>query len=57
LPRLLDKGLIRTVGMEARAKAAFTWTELGWTLTANLDRLLPTFAAEKKAKDGAGDSI
>ena len=41
VPRLLDKGLIRTVRATSEGKAAFGWTELGKTLATNLDRLVP----------------
>ncbi|MBE0549465.1 MAG: hypothetical protein IH627_17790 [Rubrivivax sp.] len=41
MPRLLDKGLIRTVSITSEGYARFAWTELGYSLAKDVAKLVP----------------
>jgi hypothetical protein len=41
MPRLLDKGLIRTVSITNEGHARFAWTELGYSLAKDVVKLVP----------------
>jgi hypothetical protein len=41
MPRLLDKGLIRTVSITSEGYARFAWTELGYSLAKDVAKLIP----------------
>ena len=48
LSRLLDKQLIRTVGVTNDAQGMFRWTELGHVLAAKLDLLVPVVGVQSE---------
>ena len=63
IPRLLDKGLIRTAGVTEDEQAVFAWTELGHAVATRLDEYIPvvrraveTSDAVDKPADPTGDA-
>jgi len=56
MPRLLDKGLIRTVSITSEGHARFAWTELGYSLAKDLAKLVPREAPRPGPPKDAGSA-